>query len=577
MVLFIEDRESAYQRRISSYIIKSDNNDAIDLINFLEDANPLFSVKQSETLEQYPFMKTFSTFIALLTKTITTIDNVDQQTITTIDNVDQQTITTIDNVDQQTIPTTDNGGEQTITSNDNVGQREIEEKFYISCGAQIIDRETDLSEWYTKYIAQPIQAKFDEFEINGSGWTLARIEGLVVYNNKYEMLRGSSYIKLPLYIANKKAVINVKNLNDEECFKWALLSALHPARSNQNATRVQLYYPYRNELNFSGITFPVTITSIKQFEEQNTSISINIYAHDKIEGRDKVLPIRLTKTIKDNHIHLLLLQQFDDDDDDEDDDDAADAAVAHDSQDGFVHRTPSGSITIKSHYCWIKNMSRLIGSQVSEAKKKIHLCDRCLHYFYTEEKLNKHLDNCIIQNKCAIVLPSSDNKYISFKSFNNALRVPFSIYADLESILKPVAISHGENTAAYQKHEAFSMGFYFKSDVDDSQSFYKSRRGLDCVNWFCTELYKIFLLVQPMFRGKVPMQLTNEEEELFQRTERCHICSSPFSDLDVKCRDHNHLTGKFRGAAHTNCNLRFQESRVVPVIFHNLTGKFEIF
>ena len=36
-----------------------------------------------------------------------------------------------------------------------------------------------------------------------------------------------------------------------------------------------------------------------------------------------------------------------------------------------------------------------------------------------------------------------------------------------------------------------------------------------------------------------------------------------------KVRDHDHYTGKYRAAAHSNCNLRYKIPREIPVIFHN--------
>jgi hypothetical protein len=50
------------------------------------------------------------------------------------------------------------------------------------------------------------------------------------------------------------------------------------------------------------------------------------------------------------------------------------------------------------------------------------------------------------------------------------------------------------------------------------------------------------------------------------------VCHTPFSEKDVKVRDHCHITGKYRGAAHQSCNLNLRLTKKIPVVFHNLRG-----
>lgn len=41
---------------------------------------------------------------------------------------------------------------------------------------------------------------------------------------------------------------------------------------------------------------------------------------------------------------------------------------------------------------------------------------------------------------------------------------------------------------------------------------------------------------------------------------------------DPKVHDHCHYTGQYKGPAHRSCNLKYQENRVIPIAFHNLSG-----
>ena len=66
--------------------------------------------------------------------------------------------------------------------------------------------------------------------------------------------------------------------------------------------------------------------------------------------------------------------------------------------------------------------------------------------------------------------------------------------------------------------------------------------------------------------------MSKKEEHLFQQSNSCWICKKFIDNDEEKVRDHFHVTGKFRGAAHQNCNINFQLTKKVPVIFHNLRG-----
>ena len=66
--------------------------------------------------------------------------------------------------------------------------------------------------------------------------------------------------------------------------------------------------------------------------------------------------------------------------------------------------------------------------------------------------------------------------------------------------------------------------------------------------------------------------LIEEEERLCQKSNSCWICKNLNDNDEEKVRDHCHITGKFRGAAHWNCNINFQLTKNVPVIFHHLRG-----
>ena len=66
------------------------------------------------------------------------------------------------------------------------------------------------------------------------------------------------------------------------------------------------------------------------------------------------------------------------------------------------------------------------------------------------------------------------------------------------------------------------------------------------------------------------MIMSMHDKLVYDNSTLCHICNNEFGK--DKVRDHCHLFGKFRDAAHDGCNLKYKVSKFVPVVFNNLSG-----
>ena len=89
---------------------------------------------------------------------------------------------------------------------------------------------TDESEVYDGSI-QTMEERIQNFNQRGSNWRFQRVLFLDVHFTDFIPLRGSTFLPLPRKIASKKAVINIKN-DDDQCFKWSVVRALNPVEKN---------------------------------------------------------------------------------------------------------------------------------------------------------------------------------------------------------------------------------------------------------------------------------------------------------------------------------------------------------
>ncbi|GFX06867.1 c2H2-type domain-containing protein [Trichonephila clavipes] len=233
---------------------------------------------------------------------------------------------------------------------------------------------TNLARLYDD-MSEKIVKESEDFEGRDSGWTLDEILRLEVRTNRYSPFRGSSsFIEVPKQIAETKAIINVINKKDSQCFMWSILAALYPNTSNPNKT--SSYVPHLNKLNFDGISFPTPLNEVKNFSKMN-DIGINIYS---FEEDLKIFPLLISDIECEKHIDLL-----------------------------YVKNGEFG------HYCFIKSLSRLVSKQLTKHQHKTFICKRCLSAFQTEYKLLQHNEMCIHKNPARVVMPSETNLFENFR------------------------------------------------------------------------------------------------------------------------------------------------------------------
>lgn len=407
-----------------------------------------------------------------------------------------------------------------------------------------------------------ILGSLDAYVQNGSNWTLIKVTSSTLEMGRFRPFHGASYIPTPSVVPSR-SVVNVQN-KDNQCFKWAILSALYPATTNVCKT-----YNYENKgSHLTWLEFPMNLSSIPKWEKLN-NISINVYV---VENSMKHYVWQTSKLKFDTHIDLLYI--FDDTND-------------------------------AKHFAWIKDFNRFNG--LKSVQHKTWSCKHCLSRFYSEEALQNHFEfKCTDMMSIKLKLPHPTNAIMKFGARNvvaqqkNAqgqmiefhkqllaplkkkLKAPFAVYFDLESFLVK---SKGKDGKEISNHVPCGAAFHTVCDFNDKYNrtwlyrFKPNDGKQQVVENLLQELIKeqnrIHKLIQNI---DLPVNMTESDTIDFANATHCHICEEPLKTTLPHC-DHCHFTGKYRGAAHQACNQMFNYGRdasdpkyFVPVYAHNFSG-----
>ena len=400
---------------------------------------------------------------------------------------------------------------------------------------------------------QEILNVIDKWVSEGSGWVIDRIDSHYINVITYKPLNGSSYIELPTELRNpKKGLINIKN-EDDECLRWCHIRHLNPQEKNPQRIKKE-DKKMINELNYDGIDFPLSQKHYNKVEKQN-SIRINVFGF----GNGQPFPIHISKETFEDQMNLLLITKDE-----------------------------------KKHYVLIKVFNAFTYNQ-SKHKERKHFCIYCLQCLSSERILANHVNNCLTINGAqAINMPKQTENILKFNNFHKQLPVPFVIYADFEAITKKVqGCKQSEEmekdkdrrsyTEAYQTHEDCGYGYKVICCYDDKYSKYTYiYRGENAVYKFMEKMLEEVEYCKAVIKKQFnkPLVMTEVDEQHFKTMDGCHICGEKYTDKDVRVRDHCHITGKFRGSAHQECNLKLRikpEDIKIPVMFYNLREYYSHF
>ena len=183
----------------------------------------------------------------------------------------------------------------------------------------------------------------------------------------------------------------------------------------------------------------------------------------------------------------------------------------------------------KWHYLVVKKLSGLLRGITSNHKEDFY-CLNCFHSYSTKNKLKTHKKICENHDHCYVEMPTKNINIIKYNHGEKSMKLPFVIYADLECLLEKMSTCinnpNESSTNKINKHVPSGYSIFTHCSFDESKNKLNYYRKDDCMNKFCKDL-------------------------------RQHV---------TKIINYR---GKYRGAAHNICNLRYKVPKEFPIVFHN--------
>lgn len=462
----------------------------------------------------------------------------------------------------------------------------------------------------------------EQVQLAESGWRFNQVIWCEVVFNAFDKTKSGicgMYIPLPKKLEKSHSIINVKN-EDEKCFIYSILSHFfkddrqrrHLQSTYQDLDAVLTYIEtvYGIKLNFSDLSFPMSLKHVMTFEKNNPRVSVNVFGLVNNQNC-KLYPLKNVDEEKEFHFDLLYLKQSCRPDDDN--------GGEYSEQSETEDEETNGPRQYISHYCLITNVAALLRSQRTSFTRQVSVCKRCLAIFQgetREEKLRVHKGYCNKQTvEPARYIMAGENEKFCYKARGNENPLDYYLFADFETMLEvppedseeleveeeeangihidrveeftgmentfspSIGRVQTSNLHVLRKHTPICFASYLVSPEDeyDKQAMENVSKtnvylGKDAAQVFINQTKRIgYKVMEAVNRyPDVPNLSEIERQIILFSTRRCVICEQSFiNEKDDKCIHHCHRTGKLIGVAHVSCNLTYKRQNFLLIFFHN--------
>ena len=302
----------------------------------------------------------------------------------------------------------------------------------------------------------------------------------------------------------------------------------------------------------ADIQFPLRISDVGKLEKLN-DLCINIFTLDN--NNTNIIPIRISdreRVNEERNIDLLYIVNGE-----------------------------------RSHYCLITNLAKLCRRQVTSHHGSNFLCRRCLHYCSNEGSFRAHMELCSKHEPKVTVYPKKNDRKgrdkVKFTQIARQLPLPFYFIADFECILEKfdTCLPDPNKSSTTILNRNVPCGAAYKISCTDPRFyrdpviFIREEDGKSITEQFLDSILQDARDLREILQYKAPMKPLSPAElaEFDSPRAICHICSKHIKADEIKCKDHDHITGDYRGPSHQSCNINYQikpDKIQIPCFFHNL-------